>query len=233
MRKLQSLVSFAMVLGCMGVARAQMASSFDGLPKLDGAWKMVHEEKGKAEMTGATLRIVPETGTNLFLSPDGGYNVVNAPMVLAEAQGDFTLIAKVSAQLVNVYDVGALVVYGDEKHWAKLCFENSPRHEATVVAVVTRERSDDTNSETVASPFVYLAVARKGNEFSFHFSRDGQEWRLVRHFELQIGSKAQIGFAAHTGGKPEFPVQFSEIRFAASAPGNMRQLETPVAQPVK
>jgi hypothetical protein len=228
-----------MALGCFGVARAQVASGFDGLPKLDGAWKMVHAEKGKAEVTGGTLRIVPETGTNLILSPSRAYNVMNAPLVLADAQGDFTLVAKVSAQLAGVYDSGALVVYSDEKNWAKVCFENSPQHEATIISVVTREWSDDVNHETLASPFVYLAIARKGNEFSFHFSRDGRDWRLVRHFDMPIGSRTQVGFTAQTphiasfeqvGEKATFAAQFSEIRFVPTAPKDMRQLEAPVAQ---
>jgi regulation of enolase protein 1 (concanavalin A-like superfamily) len=232
-----------MVLGCLGgVAQAQVTSGFDGLPKLAGAWKMVHGEKGKAEVTGGALRVVPETGTNLILSPSRAYNVMNAPMVLADAQGDFTLVAKVSAQLSGVYDSGALVVYSDEKNWAKVCFENSPQHEATIISVVTREWSDDVNHETLASPFVYLAVARKGNEFSFHFSRDGRDWRLVRHFDMPIGSRTQIGFTAQTphmtsfaqtGEKVQFSAQFSEIRFVASALRDMRQLETVAAQASK
>jgi regulation of enolase protein 1 (concanavalin A-like superfamily) len=193
-------------------------------------------------MTGGALRIVPKAGTNLILSPSRAYNVMNAPMVLADAQGNFTLIAKVSAQLAGVYDSGALVVYGDEKNWAKVCFENSPRHEATIISVVTREWSDDVNHETLASPFVYLAVARKGNEFSFHFSRDGRDWRLVRHFDMPIGSRTQVGFTAQTphmtsfaqtSEKVPFSAQFSEIRFVASAPRDMRQLETVAAQASK
>jgi regulation of enolase protein 1 (concanavalin A-like superfamily) len=163
-------------------------------------------------------------------------------MLLAEEEGDFTLVAKVSAQLAGVYDSGALVVYSDEKNWAKLCFENSPQHEAMIISVVTREWSDDVNSETVTSPFVYLAVARKGNEFSFHFSRDGRDWRLVRHFDMPIGSRTQIGFSAQTphissfaqtGEKAQFAAQFSEIRFVATAPKDMRQLEVAVAQTSK
>ena len=239
MQKLRCLFWVAMALGCLGVARAQVASGFEGLPKMDGAWKMVHAEKGKTEMTGGALRIVPETGTNLILSPDRSYKVMNAPMVLAEAQGDFTLVAKVSAQLAGVYDSGALVVYSDEKNWAKVCFENSPRHEAMIISVVTREWSDDVNHETLASPFVYLAVARKGNEFSFHFSRDGRDWRLVRHFDMPIGSRTQIGFTAQTphiasfaqaGEQAQFAAQFSEIRFVSKAPKDMRQLEAFAAQ---
>ena len=164
---------------------------------------------------------------------------MNAPMVLADAQGDFTLVAKVSAQLSGVYDSGALVVYSDEKNWAKVCYENSPQHEATIISVVTREWSDDVNHETLTSPFIYLAVARHGNEFSFHYSRDGHDWRLVRHFDMPIGSRTRVGFTAQSphfasfaqaGEKADFDALFSEIRFIPAAPKDMRQLEATVAQ---
>jgi len=193
------------------------------LPSLSGKWTAVNGEKGTASMRDGVLRITPVPHTNLFHSPDDGFVVVNAPMVVFAPEGDFIFKAKVSAQLVNVYDVAALVAYADDKHWAKLCFENSALHEATVVTVVTRERSDDANSENVASPFVYLAISRKGNEYSMHFSRDGKQWRLVRHFQLPSELKLRIGFAAHSDSN-QFAASFSEIVFRPTAPSDMRQL---------
>jgi regulation of enolase protein 1 (concanavalin A-like superfamily) len=58
-----------------------------------------------------------------------------------------------------------------------------------------------------------------------HFSRDGVQWRLARHFQLQTSSKLRLGFAAHTVSNPHFAATFSEIVYRASAPKNMRQLE--------
>lgn len=201
-------------------------SGLASLPALSGEWTIVNGEKGTANVRDGVLRIAPAPHTNLFHAPDDGFIVVNAPMVLFAPQGDFTFKARVSAQLVNVYDVGALVAYGDDKHWAKLCFENSALQEATVVTVVTRERSDDANSETIASPFVYLAIARKGNEYSMHFSRDGKQWRLARHFQLPPEPKLRIGFAAHTNDNQQFAASFSEIVYRPTAPANMRQLNS-------
>ena len=196
-----------------------------GLPNFSGEWTIVNGEKGIASVHDGVLRIAPAPRTNLFHSPEDSFVVVNAPMVLFAPEGDFTFKAKVSAQLVNAYDVAALVAYGDDKHWAKLCFENSALQEATVVTVVTRERSDDANSETVASPFVYLAIARKGNEYSMHFSRDGLQWRLARHFQLPSEPKLRIGFAAHSDSD-QFAASFSGIVYRPTAPANMRQLNS-------
>lgn len=228
-----SITGTALLGGCLAAAQVAARSAdpapktdLTGLPTLSGEWTVVNGEKGTATVRDGVLRIAPAPHTNLFHSPDDGFIVVNAPMVLFAPEGDFTFKAKVSAQLVNVYDVGALVAYGDDKHWAKLCFENSALQEATVVTVVTRERSDDANSENLASPFVYLAIARKGNEYSMHFSRDGQQWRLARHFQLPSEPKLRIGFAAHSDSDHSFSASFSEIVYRPTAPANMRQLHS-------
>lgn len=222
------LVAVVLALSGTRVARAQVQpGEFEqkGLPILSGPWGLVNGDKGQISIEDGALRITPAPGTNLFHRPGGGYDVVDAPLMMFAPAGDFIFAAKVSAKLGDVYDVGALVLYGDDAHWAKLCFENSPRHEATIVSVVTRERSDDVNSETVASPFVYMAIARRGNVFSMHFSRDGQQWRLVRHFEMPFGPLLRIGFAAHTSAAKQFAATFSNMTYRPIAPRNMRQLE--------
>ena len=112
---------------------ATRKSELAGLPALAGEWIVVNGENGIASVRDGILRIAPAPRTNLFHAPDDGFVVVNAPMVLFAPEGDFTFKAKVSAQLVDVYDVAALVAYGGDKHWAKLCYENSALQEATVV----------------------------------------------------------------------------------------------------
>jgi regulation of enolase protein 1 (concanavalin A-like superfamily) len=178
-----------------------------------------------AVLDSTSLKITAKGGTNIFVSPSGTNTVVNAPMVLFTPDRDFILRAKVSATFRNVYDVGTLLVFEDEKHWAKLCFENSVRKEPTVVSVVTREYSDDANSDTVGASSVYLAIVRKGEEWSFQFSRDGREWRMVRHFRMAISDAARVGFAAHDSRGDGFSATFSEIAYISHAPKSVRELE--------
>jgi len=173
---------------------------------------------------GKTLNFAAPGGTNLFNHPNGTSAVHNAPMVLFQPDGDFVLTAKVTADLKAVYDVAALVIYLDADLWAKLCYENSVTREATVVSVVTRGHSDDCNSMPVPDSFAYLAVARKGREFAFHYSPDGRNWRLIRHFNLALAGEPKVGFAVHGSmGKGTRGV-FSEITFSQTALERMRQL---------
>lgn len=162
--------------------------------------------------------------TNLFNAPGSTWVDHSAPMALFAPAGDFVLTAKVSAPLKNVYDVAALVVYENERSWAKLCFENSVDKEATVVSVITRGASDDCNSSVINASYVYYAICRKGNEYSFHWSMDGKTWKLVRHFQLDTKEPIKIGFAVHAYCDEPVSGTFSEITYKASAPDQMRLL---------
>jgi uncharacterized protein len=186
-----------------------------------------YNDPQKVEMKGdSAIKITAKGETNLFNNPDGWSNVQNAPMLLFHPDSsNFVFSAKVSGTLKQVYDVAALVVYQDKDLWAKLCYENSAGSEATVVSVITRKYSDDCNSITVSGGFVYLALAKRGNEYSFHCSKDNKNWELIRHFRLDTADdKLMIGFAVHAFMKNSFSAEFSEIKYSRVSTNNMRYL---------
>ena len=172
----------------------------------------------------SVLTILARERTNLFNSPGGNFYVQNAPMLLFRPDSNFVLKAKVTADLKEVYDVAALVIYHDKDLWAKLCFENSANKEALVVSVVTRKYSDDCNSFRLSNNYVYLAISKKGNEFSFHYSEDNVNWEMVRQFKLEFpNDNIMVGFAAHCAVSKEFSADFSEIQYSDTALKNMRK----------
>lgn len=174
-------------------------------------------------VSGDGIKITSEAKTNLFNAPNGTSKVHNAPMILFEPAGDFTLSARVSGDLRAVYDVAALVVYDDEDTWAKFCYENSVEKEPTMVSVVTRRFSDDCNS-VPAGDHAYMAVVKKSDEYSFFYSADGQKWKMIRHFNLQTSGKIKVGFAAHGSRGEGFTGIFSEIKYQDGALDDMRDL---------
>jgi uncharacterized protein len=151
--------------------------------------------------------------TNLFNNPNGKYYVQDAPMLLFEPDTDFVFSAKVFGNLKDIYDVAALVIFQDNDTWAKLCFENSVDKEATIVSVVTRKYSDDCNSISIDDNFAYLSIVKKGNEFSFFYSKDGHKWKLIRHFRLDLNQNIKIGFAVHCSRGNGFSAKFSDIKY--------------------
>ena len=138
--------------------------------------------------------------------------------------GDYLLSARVDAGLAATFDAGALVVWADERTWGKLALERSPAGAATVVSVVTRGVSDDCNSWTLDEPAAWLRIARIGDAYAFHASRDGSRWDLVRHFRLEAAS-VSAGFEAQSPLGEGCTARFSEIAFTASTLGDIRSGE--------
>jgi uncharacterized protein len=162
--------------------------------------------------------------TDLFNMPDGSWVDHTAPMALLAPEGDFILAARIDARHSSMYDGTALVLFANEQCWGKLCYENSADKESTVVTVVTRGLSDDCNGELVNADHVYLAICRRKNEYSFHWSKDGKSWKLARHFSLESSDRMHVGFEVQTYPQTEFTGRFSEIVFKPVAPEDMRAL---------
>ncbi len=132
------------------------------------------------------------------------------------------LHAHVTAELADTFDAGALVLWEDERTWAKLAIERSPAGDPMVVSVVTRDVSDDCNSQILDGPSAWLRISRIGAAFAFHASVDGKRWDLIRHFRLDVPAEVQVGFEAQSPLGQGCAATFTEIAFAARTLGDLR-----------
>ncbi|MGI8335788.1 DUF1349 domain-containing protein [Actinomadura scrupuli] len=163
------------------------------------------------EVSGA-LTVTAGPGTDMFVDPADGTSTVKAPRLVAPVEGDFQLSARVRVGFGHDYDAGVLLLYADDRHWAKLCFEYSPQHTPMVVTVVTRGVSDDANAFTADGDEILLRVSRLGRAYAFHASADdGRFWRLVRYFDLDTAATVEVGFEAQSPTGPGCPVTFDRI----------------------
>ena len=169
------------------------------------------------------MRIDAGPRTDLFVDPQGAVPVLNAPRSLSRAEGMFQLSARVQVDFEETFDAGVILVWFDERTWAKLCLEYSPAHEPMVVSVVTRDLSDDCNSFVVPGGDAWLRVARVGPAaFAFHASLDGERWELVRHFSLGDGIDPEIGFMAQSPRGEGCAATFTDIRRRADRLDDIR-----------
>ena len=175
------------------------------------------------ETRGDSILMIASSGkTNLFVSPNGKYNVQNAPMVLFKPDDNFVFQARVSAPLDAIYDVAALVFYQDSAYWGKFCFENSVDKKTTIVSVINRHYSDDCNSKNIEADYAYMAMIKRGMEMSFHYSSNGNNWEMIRNFRLGTEKELKIGFAVHGSRGDGLEAQFSEIKYSSKVPENLR-----------
>jgi regulation of enolase protein 1 (concanavalin A-like superfamily) len=183
-----------------------------------------HQREGWRAGPDDEVTVTAGRDTDLFLDPASPYEKLNAPRLLGSAaDGDYQFSARVTVDFRATYDAGALLVWADERHWAKLCFEYSPDREPMVVSVVTRGLSDDANAFVVDGHTTWLRVSRRGRSYAFHASLDGGRWQLIRSFS--IGDelvRARIGLEAQSPTGTGLAVRFDKFRFLAATLAELR-----------
>lgn len=169
------------------------------------------------ERSGAVTATAP-AHTDLYVSPGGegstdAASTLDAPTLLGTPpEGDFQLSARVTVGFQAQYDAGALLLWVDERHWAKLCFELSPAAEPMVVSVVTRGVSDDANAFVVDGRSVWLRVSRIDRSYAYHASTEARTWRMIRVFSLgEARSDHEVGFEAQSPTGDGCTVTFDDI----------------------
>jgi len=182
-------------------------------------------EPAEASADAGLLRVAAGPKTDWFVHPGTGEANLRAPALVGRVGGDFVLAARVEVQFAATYDAGALVLWEDERSWAKLCLEYSPQQKPTIVSVVTRGTSDDCNSAVCDHDGAWLRVARIGAACVFHSSKDGRRWDFVRHFRLDGEGDAEVGFEAQSPLGEGCSATFSEIRFEAVTLADLRSGE--------
>lgn len=160
--------------------------------------------------------------TDLFVNPADNAETVNAPRLLGvPPDGDFQLRAHVDVPFGAAFDAGAILLWADARHWAKLCLEYSPAGEPMIVSVVTRGVSDDANGFPLTTGDAWLRASRSGRALAFHASTDGRRWSFVRHFD--VGAELTlVGFAAQSPTGQGCRVSFDRIEFRPEGLADLR-----------
>lgn len=172
-----------------------------------------------------SLQMTSAPRTDLFVDPRGAVDMTNSTRLLFRPDEIFMLSAHARGDLVATYDAAVLMLYMDDRHWAKLCLELSPQGQPMIVSVVTNGVSDDCNSVVLDSAAAYLRVAGLGTAFALHYSLDGATWHFVRYFALQHSAGLRAGFSVQSPTGDGCTVTFSEIRYKTTLLGDLRSGE--------
>ncbi len=167
---------------------------------------------GQATFAGdLTMTAGPET--DWFNDPTGA-RLASAPALVFPAEGDCQLSARVSVDFQSTFDAGVLFVHQSEDDYAKLCLEYSPDFDPMVVSVVTRGTSDDANGPALGASSAHLRISRVGDMLAFHYSTDGDWWKLNRLFQLRDpGQPTSFGFFAQSPNGTGCTATFADISF--------------------
>lgn len=195
----------------MTIARTVPGLPFTLSPSPDGAWAI--------DEAAAAVTVTAAAHSDIFIDP-GADSQLNAESMLNAAtllgvppDGDFQFSARVTVDFESTFDAGVLLLWIDDRHWGKLCFEYSPDGEPMIVSVVARGVADDANAFVVDGRTVWLRVSRIDRAFAYHASLDGRTWRMIRFFAIDTATPAAIGFEAQSPTGDGCAVTFDDIQF--------------------
>ncbi|WP_144758806.1 DUF1349 domain-containing protein [Curtobacterium sp. 9128] len=200
----------------------QISVDVPGLPTL--AW-VNGPGRARSDAERGSVTLESEAGVDWTNDAAGGEQQHAArALALAVPDGDFVFSARVHVPGVRTtFDAGALALWSDQDHWAKLCNEYSPQGAAMVVSVVTDRFSDDCNGPLLSAPAVFLRVARSGPSIAFHSSDDGSQWDFVRTFRLPVTpSPWSVGFLAQSPLGEGCTAVFDTIRYDGATLHDLR-----------
>ena len=139
-----------------------------------------------------SVSVVKET--DYFNNPEDSTIVATAPLLYKDVSGDFMAKALVQPDFSSQWNAVSLMVHIDDENWIKFAFENSDATGPSVVTVVTKGRSDDANGAVLNDQDqLWLAIARKGNNYAMHWSTDNEKYNMARLTSLPPRDEVKIG----------------------------------------
>ena len=211
-------ISGLLVCLASALASGQTTLSIPGLPGTLN-WQNTPRTWNLDSKNVLTISSSPKT--DWFVDPFDGTVAKSAPILLFTPDPDYVLSARVTVKFATKWDAGALMLWADDHHWAKLSFELSPDGKPTLVTVVTRGLSDDCNSIQLSADSVYLRIAKSGTTYVFYFSTNGQSWQILRTFSLDTELPVRVGFESQSPAGSGAVAKFSAITYDPHRIGNI------------
>lgn len=169
---------------------SEMIKSLADFPENGWAWMNEPEEWSITEKKSIT--ITASHAADFFNDPATSSNVSSAPFLYTPVTADFTAVTQLSVVMKEQCDSACLMMWQDEKNWAKICFEYMDK-QPSIVTVITRGRSDDCISRQLTAPNPWLRLTRFGDLFAFLYSEDGMQWNVVRYFQMDMLQEVKVG----------------------------------------
>jgi hypothetical protein len=135
----------------------------------------------------------------------------NAHFYYKEVVGDFSATVCVKGAYASLYDQAGLMVRESEKIWIKCGIEylDGMQHAS---AVITRNFSDCSIVSLPDDPSaIWTKVQRTGSAIEIFYSRDGEDYTLIRQGYLSQAMNLQVGLMCAAPKGEGFQVEFNSF----------------------
>jgi len=135
----------------------------------------------------------------------------NAHFYYYDVEGDFTATVKFTGAYEVLYDQAGLMARHNENVWLK-CGVEFLNGVQQASAVVTRDFSDWSVVPLEDNPkSAWIRLQRIGTAFEVSFSRDGEDWTMIRECYLTDAESLQVGIMAASPKGDGFTTTFEDF----------------------
>ncbi len=152
-------------------------------------------------------------------------NRLNAPRMLQEVEGDFSIQVKVCGVLHPTtagsiagrlpYQSGGLLVWSDNRNYLRLeragLAQDGSIHAITAFEVREKGELGAARVSEVADADTYLRLERRGNRFLGFVSSDGRQWTSLEPLEAEFPARVRIGVAVVNATQQPVTVRFESL----------------------
>jgi regulation of enolase protein 1 (concanavalin A-like superfamily) len=193
-------------------------------------WGMAIDPDGDCKFTPANRGMTIEVPTTIH-DLGGPNRIFNAPRVMQEVDGDFTITVKVTGQFLPgpqssnpgsfPYNGAGIVVWSDSDNFIRLERAAVLRGNSVLTNLAFLEHEGGyggaNHSDALGNSDCFLRVRRKGSRIYAGVSGDGNNWRWLRPIDTIWPSKLKVGLTAITTSSTPFLAKFEEFDFRADA----------------
>lgn len=147
---------------------------------------------------GVTIRTTG--GTDLWQRTFYGFHVANAPALVIDTPGNFTMTVRAQFEYRHRFDQAGILLWIDEHNWFKSSIEyESAAHCRLGSVVTTRGYSDWATRDVDTVGHAWFRLSRRGPDFLLEARLD-DIWEQLRIFHLSALGETTADIAGATAG---------------------------------
>jgi regulation of enolase protein 1 (concanavalin A-like superfamily) len=200
-------------------------------------WGQVIDPDGDCTITpesGKVTITVPGT-THDLSSYHSIYKKRNAPRILREVDGDFTVEVKVSGAFdpgqaatlpeTDPFNGAGLLLWANDENFLRLernvwTTSHDSHSSYEPLFEYWKDDKDLTPDTTSTKPFfegmsMYLRLTRQGDQIRAAVSKDGTHWTKTNSTTVQFPHSIKVGVDAINTSKQPFTVEFADFKFVS------------------
>jgi regulation of enolase protein 1 (concanavalin A-like superfamily) len=173
----------------------------------------------RVEGKEALLIRVPASPHDLWPENPEPKQRTNAPRVVQDVDGDFTVEVKVVGRVLGgeFFRSGAVVIWQDERNFVRFeragsFRDKTPRHYCWLHVFTDGKRVVNLQREPVQDADTILRLSRRGSKLDASFSQDdGKTFTNYPEQDLAFAAAVKVGVAALNASKAPFEVRFEGL----------------------